>query len=135
VATSLNNPRIILFVQVATSLNNLAGLLVTQGKHEDAWDHYHRALVIRRVALGEHHPDVAQLTNNIAGLLRKQGRVPEARVLYERSLATLQVRREKDCSLVTALGSWGKHREGDTKGWSTYGASHRAGQLRNICVL
>jgi tetratricopeptide (TPR) repeat protein len=50
--------------------------------------------VIRRAALGETHPDVAQLSNNIAGLLRKQGKIQEALEMYERSLVTLEVRKE-----------------------------------------
>jgi hypothetical protein len=48
--------------------------------------------VIRRAALGETHPDVAQLSNNIAGLLRKQGKIQEALEMYEHSLVTLEVR-------------------------------------------
>ena len=81
-----------LIPQVATSLNNLAGLLAGRGQTDAAWQLYQRALAIREQVLGPAHPDVAQLTNNIAGLYRKQGRIQEAQEAYQKSLDSLTVR-------------------------------------------
>ena len=53
---------------VATSLNNLAGLYYNQGQYAKAEPLYQRALAIREKALGPEHPDVAQSLNNLAVL-------------------------------------------------------------------
>ncbi len=71
---------------VATSLNNLAGLLDAQGKYGEAEPLYRRALLIREEQLGGEHPDVAASLNNLAGLFRAQGKYGEAEPLYRRAL-------------------------------------------------
>jgi tetratricopeptide (TPR) repeat protein len=71
----------------ARSLNNLAGLLESQGEYGAARPLYERALAIREQALGPLHPDTATSLNNLAGLLGSQGEYGAARSLYERALA------------------------------------------------
>jgi tetratricopeptide (TPR) repeat protein len=88
---------------VAASLNNLALLLDTQGKYDEAEPLYQRSLAIKRKVcaihlaasyrdhsckvLGEEHPDVAASLNNLAGLLKTQGKYDQAKPLYQQSLA------------------------------------------------
>ncbi|MBD2594210.1 tetratricopeptide repeat protein [Nostoc spongiaeforme FACHB-130] len=72
---------------VATSLNNLAGLYEKQGKYQQAEPFYLRALAIRGKVLGNVHPDVATSLNNLAFLFQAQGKYQQAEPLYLRSLA------------------------------------------------
>jgi tetratricopeptide (TPR) repeat protein len=58
---------------VATSLNNLAGLYRAQGKYAEAEPLYKRALAIREKVLGPEHPHVAIVCKNMAGLYWKIG--------------------------------------------------------------
>ena len=69
---------------VATSLNNLAGLYMTQGQYAAAEPLYKRALSIDEKALGPDHPGVATTLNNLAGLYRATGRNLEAQELERR---------------------------------------------------
>jgi tetratricopeptide (TPR) repeat protein len=73
--------------RVATSLNNLAGLYESQGRHAEAEPLYLRSLSIREKALGPEHPDVATDLNNLAVLYEFQGRLAEAEQLYKRALS------------------------------------------------
>ena len=72
---------------VATSLNNLAALLKTQGKYAEAEPLYRRALAIDEKALGKDHPDVAIDLNNLALLLKTQGKFAATEPLFRRALA------------------------------------------------
>src|SRR5438552_3156721 len=71
---------------IATSLNNLAGLLRAQGKLSEAEPLYRDALELRRRALPAGHPDIAQSLNNLAVLLGAQGKVSEAEPLAREAL-------------------------------------------------
>jgi len=84
---------------VATSLNNLAGLYDSQGKYDEAEPLYLRALEVKEKALGpDHalevkekalgpdHPDIALSLNNLAGLYDSQGKYDEAEPFYTRAL-------------------------------------------------
>jgi CHAT domain-containing protein/Flp pilus assembly protein TadD len=71
---------------VATALNNLAGLYRSQGRYADAEPLYQRSLAIREKALGRDHPNVATSLNNLAFLYDIQGRYADAEPLYQRSL-------------------------------------------------
>jgi tetratricopeptide (TPR) repeat protein len=89
--------------QYAASLNNIAGLLYTQGKYDEAEHLYQQSLaIIRKVCaihlaassrdhscqvFGEEHPDVASALHNLAGLLYTQGKYDEAEPLCQQSLA------------------------------------------------
>ena len=72
---------------VATGLNNLAGLLRDQGQYAKAEPLCRRALEIDEKAYGPDHPDVAMGLNNLAGLLHAQGQYAKAEPLYRRALA------------------------------------------------
>jgi tetratricopeptide (TPR) repeat protein len=67
---------------VATSLNNLAGLYESQGKYEEAEPLFLSALAMSKRLLGEEHPNVAMSLNNLAGLYRSQGKYEEAEPLF-----------------------------------------------------
>ncbi|MEL6385029.1 MAG: CHAT domain-containing tetratricopeptide repeat protein, partial [Cyanobacteria bacterium J06626_18] len=73
--------------QVATSLDNLAGLYRAQGRYSEAEPLQLDALAIRREQLGERHPEVATSLNNLALLYDTQGRYSEAEPSYLESLA------------------------------------------------
>jgi tetratricopeptide (TPR) repeat protein len=89
--------------EVASALNNLAGLLEAQGKYDEVEPLHQQSLAIwRKVCaihfaassrdhsckvLGEEHPSVAASLNNLAGLLESQGKYDEAEPLYRQSLA------------------------------------------------
>jgi tetratricopeptide (TPR) repeat protein len=72
---------------VATSLNNLAGLYDAQGQYAQAEPLYRRALAIFEKALGPEHPKVATSLENYATLLRKTQRPAEAETLEARAKA------------------------------------------------
>jgi tetratricopeptide (TPR) repeat protein len=102
---------------VATSLNNLAVLLKTQGKYDEAEPLYQQSLAIKRKVcaihlvassrnhsykvLGEEHPAVATSLNDLGRLLDTQGKCDEAEPLYRRSLAI----RRKVCAIHLVASS------------------------------
>ncbi len=73
-------------IDVAYTLNNLAGLYSVQGRYSDAESQYRRSLKIREKELGPDHLDVAATLYNLAELYRVQGRYSEAETHYKRSL-------------------------------------------------
>lgn len=60
------------------TLNNLAVLYKSRGKHADAESLYRRSLSIFEQALGPTHPHVTTCRANYAELLREMGRVADA---------------------------------------------------------
>jgi tetratricopeptide (TPR) repeat protein len=104
---------------VATSLNNLAGLLETQGKYDEAELLYRQSLPISRKVcaihhvaswrdhsckvLGEEHPAVAALLNNLAKLLRVRGKYDEAEPLYRQAIGVWRTALGEEHPLV-AMG-------------------------------
>jgi tetratricopeptide (TPR) repeat protein len=58
--------------------------------YQEAEPLYHKALVIRKQALGENHADTATSYNNIATNLAYQGRYEEAEPLYQQALAIMK---------------------------------------------
>jgi tetratricopeptide (TPR) repeat protein len=72
---------------IATSLNNLAVLHVSQGRYADAEPLYKQSLAIYEKTFGPDHPNVATALNNLARLYQDQGRYTDAEPLYKRSLA------------------------------------------------
>jgi CHAT domain-containing protein/tetratricopeptide (TPR) repeat protein len=70
----------------ATSYNNVAANLNSQGKYAEAGPLFQKALDICRKALGEEHPDTARSYNNLAGNLDNQGKYAEAGPLYKKAL-------------------------------------------------
>ena len=73
-------------LELAYSLDNLAGIYKSQGKYEQAESLYLQALILRRKLLGEEHLHVANSLNNLAGLYYSQGRYEEAESLYLQAL-------------------------------------------------
>ncbi|NEO31714.1 MAG: tetratricopeptide repeat protein [Symploca sp. SIO3C6] len=71
---------------VATSLNNLAGLYKSMGRYCEAEPLYVEALGMRKRLLGPEHPDVASSLNNLAGLYKSIGRYCEAEPLLVEAL-------------------------------------------------
>ena len=74
-------------LDVATGLNNLAGLYNNQGQYARAEPLHQRALAIQEKALGLEHPEVALSLNNLAGLYEKEGQYAKAAPLWQRALA------------------------------------------------
>ncbi|HZZ27629.1 MAG TPA: tetratricopeptide repeat protein [Pirellulales bacterium] len=72
--------------EVATDLNNLAGLYQDQGNYAEALPLYQRSLKIREKALGPDHTDVSQSLNNLAGLYQDQGNYADALPLFQRAI-------------------------------------------------
>ena len=79
-------------LDVASSLNNLAGLYRDQGHYRKAESLYVRALALREKLLGPEHPDVAISLNNLAELYQAQEYYKKAELLYKRAL-TIGVKR------------------------------------------
>jgi tetratricopeptide (TPR) repeat protein len=73
--------------ETATSLNNLALLLLELGDLAGARPLFERALTIDERALGPEHPETATNLNNLAGVLHRGGDLTGARPLFERALA------------------------------------------------
>ncbi|CAM9526733.1 unnamed protein product [Chrysoparadoxa australica] len=73
--------------EYATTLSNLAKLLVAQGKYEAAEPLYRSALAVQEEALGVDHPSYATTLHSLAGLLKAQGKYEAAEPLYRSALA------------------------------------------------
>ena len=70
----------------STALNDLALVLKSQGRLDEAESLYRQVLDDNRRRLGEGHPEIAANLNNLGELLRERGRCDEAIGLFERSL-------------------------------------------------
>jgi hypothetical protein len=69
----------------ATSLNQLALLLIMHGSPDEAEPLLHRALAIRKDTLGEDHPDYATCLSSLAGLLWARGDIVAAEPLLRQA--------------------------------------------------
>jgi hypothetical protein len=69
----------------ATSLNQLALLLIMHGTPDEAEPLLHRALAIRKETLGEDHPDYATCLSSLAGLLWARGDTAAAEPLLRQA--------------------------------------------------
>jgi hypothetical protein len=72
-----------------TSMNNLAGVLDSQGKYTEAETMHRRTLAMREKVFGVEHPDTLTSMNNLAGVLDSQGKYEEAIVLCDKTFAGL----------------------------------------------
>jgi serine/threonine protein kinase/Tfp pilus assembly protein PilF len=72
---------------VASSLDDLAGLMLEKGDYSAAEPLYRSALAMNRKLLGDRNPTVAQNLGNIALLLKNQARYAEAESLCRESLS------------------------------------------------
>jgi tetratricopeptide (TPR) repeat protein len=71
----------------ATSLNNLALLLMDQGDFAGARPLLERALAIREKVSGPDHPETATTISNLARVLRDTGHANEAEPLFHKAIA------------------------------------------------
>jgi CHAT domain-containing protein/Tfp pilus assembly protein PilF len=76
--------------RVATSLTNLAFVLMRLGAYNQAEPFLKKALIIREKAFGLDHPDVAQSLNGLAGLYKSIGDYAKAEPLFKRALVILE---------------------------------------------
>jgi CHAT domain-containing protein len=72
---------------VAQTLDFLAAVYDSQGRHAEAEALYKRALAIEEKALGADHPVVAAALNDLAIVYEAQGKYADAEGLYQRALA------------------------------------------------
>lgn len=72
---------------LANTINNLAVLLMEQGKLEEAGEQHKRALSIRTKLFGENHTDAATSYHNMALLCKRQGKLAEAEEHYRKALS------------------------------------------------
>ena len=84
------------YLQVASSLNNLASLYQDQGKYADAELLCKQALAIEEKTLGPEHPNVVTSLENYAALLRKTNRKSEAVKLEARAMAIRAMHAQKN---------------------------------------
>jgi len=75
---------------VATSLNNVAFVLIPQGKYEAAEKLLKQALTMMQKQPGDEHPDLASILNNLAFVLERQGRYEESETFHRRALTMMQ---------------------------------------------
>ncbi len=70
-----------------TSINNLAGVLSSQGKYKEAEEMHKQVLALREMVLGKEHPSTLGSMNNLALVLSSQGKYKEAEEIYRQALA------------------------------------------------
>lgn len=64
--------------EVAASLNNLARVLLEEGRRDEAESAFREALAIRQRIFGNEHPDVATSLQGLSEVLRRKGNQSEA---------------------------------------------------------
>lgn len=72
--------------RVAQANNNLALILMIEGKYDEAEALFRKAQQQWAALYGEVHPDIAALLNNLAGLYRERGDFADAESAYRQSL-------------------------------------------------
>ena len=71
-----------------TSMNNLALVLNSQGKYEEAEAMHRETVATREKVLGREHPDTLTSMSNLALVLNSQGKYEEAEAMHRQTLAT-----------------------------------------------
>jgi len=87
----------------AVTETNLAVGLQTEGRLDDAVNHYERAVALR--------PDYAPAYNNLGTALRAKGRLPDAVAAYQRAIGLRTEYPEAHYNLANALTDEGKPQE------------------------
>jgi len=87
----------------AVTETNLAVGLQTEGRLDDAVNHYERAVALR--------PDYAPAYNNLGTALRAKGRLPDAVAAYQRAIGLRTEYPEAHYNLANALTDEGKPKE------------------------
>ena len=73
-------------LNLANSLNSLAELYLSTGQYDRALPLHESALKIRKLELGDRHPDTAMSLNNLAALYASMGQYDRALPLHESAL-------------------------------------------------
>ena len=68
------------------SMNNLALVLKSQGRYNEAEAMHWRALELKEAVLGKEHPDTLMSMNNLAVVLDSQGKYDEAEAMHRRAV-------------------------------------------------
>ncbi|RYO95239.1 hypothetical protein DL764_007724 [Monosporascus ibericus] len=68
------------------NMNNLAFVLRSQGKYEEAEQMHRETLELIKAVLGKEHPNTLASMNNLAGVLRSQGKYKEAEQMHRQAL-------------------------------------------------
>ena len=71
---------------MAVLLNNLAEVLLDEGKLGEAETLYRQALAIQKKTVGNENPNVASYMNDLGGALALQGKLAEAETLLREAL-------------------------------------------------
>jgi Flp pilus assembly protein TadD len=75
-------------------MSNLALVLNSQGKYEEAEVMNRQTLALREKVIGPEHPDTLVSMSNLAAVLDRQGKYEEAEVMNRQTLSL----RERRCS-------------------------------------
>ena len=85
-------------------MNNLAVLLNTQGRSEEAESLYRQSLAIKKKVLGEDHPSYLSSLNNMARVLEAQGKLSQAEAMLRQALKEkLRVLKEDHPATLIAM--------------------------------
>ena len=68
------------------SMNNLAAVLNSQGKYEEAEQMHRQTLQLKEKVLGKEHPSTLTSINNLAAVLNSQGKYEEAEQIHRQAL-------------------------------------------------
>ncbi|KAI1317055.1 kinesin light chain 3 [Xylariaceae sp. FL0255] len=101
------------------SINNLANVLSSQGKYEEAEKMYRQILGMMEEVLGREHPSTLTSMSNLALVLYSQGKYEEAEKMHRQALGLKEEvlgREHPDTltsmnNLALVLGKQGKHEE------------------------
>jgi primosomal replication protein N len=72
------------------SMNNLANVLDSQGKYEEAEAMHQQTLQLKEKVLGKEHPSTPESINNLALVLNHQGKYKEAEVMHRQTLQMIE---------------------------------------------
>jgi tetratricopeptide (TPR) repeat protein len=104
-----------------TSVNNMANVLSSQGKYEQAEDKYRQALRLCEKMLGKEHPDTVISMNNLAEMLYRQGKYGQAEAIHRQALSVREATLGKEHpdtltsinNLATVLRDQGKYEQAE----------------------
>jgi len=83
-------------LKLAEGLSTLAGIYYQQDKLDQCGSLLERALRLKQRALGEEHPDLADVLRDYAKLLKRIGRAEEAEVMYAQARAIIDKARQEE---------------------------------------
>ncbi|RYP45025.1 hypothetical protein DL770_011441 [Monosporascus sp. CRB-9-2] len=71
-------------------MSNLALVLDSQGKYDEAEQMHRQALALSQAVLGREHPDTLKSMRNLALVLHSQGKYVEAEQMHRQAMALSQ---------------------------------------------